>query len=798
MLDTFFYGVYKIGDQPCSKGQEFRALKHGDPVDLLPENIVIEKEYTDIDGGKITVKEEAPTIISEHMQKVFLIIKHPIAYLDEYKNSLKEISPPEDEEKTIYDKEKYCPRSKKLNLAEFEKLTGVKEDDLKSEKIVPVVDCTKIALDSKVLEDRTVISVNTIEDRNSESSGGFTVGSAGDYATWSALFADLANLTGDLTGTQIESISTSTQATSSIELGGYTLKCTADISHYGNKSVGRIITQTSDTNIFNLAFTGSGAVEIEKINMTWNTAGSSVGIYVNSTTTGFTALIHDCLIDGAGYTNYRGISAGDANDILQVYKCNIWDCYYALNNFAGNASSVFENNTSYNASAYGIRGNSQAGTYRNCISVGAGTADFEGIGSATGYNNSSEDATAADANWSTGTDNVESITPANEFYSLLDTGTYYLLLKSTSSLIGAGTAPTLFSDYDIKGVKLTASYSIGSHSPNFVSSGDYDIGETGGDFKCFSIANYHTVTLTGDVVYTQISDIDSEYAGSLSASLNGYNLTYTSNKIHKGVLANAWVIKYITPGLMAFNFVNSGNGTIEVNNIYIRADANLVSSNTFGVNVGNITSGNMTIIIRDCLFNSNSNRLRLATRVADDTPIVEIYNCVAWGSPTGGYAFSTAINVSTVIENCIVADSLGRGFDVGSMPVNINNCVAINCGTDCFNGIGSATGYNNADTDGTCADANWSTGSDNVESITPANEFVSLDDTNSYFLKLKASSILKNAGAATSIAGNDHGIRGNIRPHAYDKYSIGADEGVFYSGRAVLRGAGKGLLNGVG
>ena len=352
-------------------------------------------------------------------------------------------------------------------LMDFGKLEAVLGDNKFTEEfyskegaavILPkFVDYTAKIKNEKDVNNPAVLDVKSI------SSGSATVGSGGDYATWAAAFTDIANLTGNLTFTQISDVTETAESLIREDLGGYAFVCTSNSQHGGNPKAGWLITQNSDDYTFRLQGVGAGSMSLDGVHILSAVAqtGSKSVVFANNNDSS-TVNINDNLIDCNGGTGHRGIDVRDANVTHQIYNNVVWEAENeGILIVVSNAANLIENNIFYGCNE-GLQFTSDAlGVSRNNICVST-TTDFVDISAATGYNNASYDATAANANWGTGTGNIENITPANEFVSTDDTSPYFLKLKD-GSLDGAGATPGIAGNTTgIRGNAMASPPSIGA------------------------------------------------------------------------------------------------------------------------------------------------------------------------------------------------------------------------------------------------------------------------------------------------------------------------------------------------
>jgi len=189
---------------------------------------------------------------------------------------------------------------------------------------------------------------------------------------------------------------------------------------------------------------------------------------------------------------------------------------------------------------------------------------------------------------------------------------------------------------------------------------------------------------------------------------------------------------------------------------------------------------NGTVTINRCLS--------LHAAIAGETGVT-IKNCVA-GYGRYGYVPWNGTN----LYNCTAVLCEQYGINAVADACTIKNCLsAYNTLAD-YQTVQNATGTFNACTDGTCADGNWGTGSDNLPSRTRAQIGFKADDSNDTFpleWRLDPESSLVGAGEATGGVTVD--FDGETRA---DPPSVGASEGIeFMSSTAPTFGGITALTN---
>ena len=405
----YIYGIFKVGD--------------------------LEGKETMRDGALVTYID--PDVwnpdISDHMKKVFAIIKlNKSVWLDKCKSS---IQPIEDSDGKLLHERAFA-----IDFDEIEtelKLNSY-TSNLRSGQKQEIIDGTKLSI--SFLKDVTNIEKRGLFDLNAVSSGSFTVGSGGSYTTWALASADMIDLTGNLTFTQISNITDSANLfIFGQQVGSNILTMTSDTPPNGDPTAGHIWTWAGAAGNLAISYkfksTASSVVNLEKFNMDCTGAGFNSQSFIVQNTFSDVGLynIRDNIFNG-GAGPRRGIDLRSDTSTLSVWNNKLFNYSGAFG--AGiyvvtdslHANSRIENNSVDNCQV-GIEMNSLAGTLNNNVCTN-NTTDFKNIGSATGNNNASEDTTSGNGNWSTGANNNISITPSNEFVSLVDTVSTYLKVKS--------------------------------------------------------------------------------------------------------------------------------------------------------------------------------------------------------------------------------------------------------------------------------------------------------------------------------------------------------------------------------
>lgn len=306
------------------------------------------------------------------------------------------------------------------------------------------------------------------------------VGAGETYETWYAALASLGTLTEDTTLRQVADTAETSTVVSSIDLNGFNLTLESDTPHGGDPTVGwKSTSATPHVKAIGVELTGVGIFEVKDLHIAVNEDGGSQGIGVNLI--GFdptNVLIHDCIVTNLSNTTYGFGVRVNAVEMVSSRVVKLYNLAIALGTNPSDFSMgvavssltggewLIENVTVLSAGTGLFLGGPVADTCvcRNCVGRGA-TGAFNGLTGVDGYNNASVDATAADANWSVGTDNVTGITLNDEFVSQVIGNTDFLKLKDDGVCHDGGSAPSIAGN--TAGIRGTARphgalYSIGA------------------------------------------------------------------------------------------------------------------------------------------------------------------------------------------------------------------------------------------------------------------------------------------------------------------------------------------------
>jgi len=500
---NFGYVIIKVGDKQNKLG-----VKDGFVLQFIDPN-----EY-----------DNPENLISDRMKKVYCIIKVPI----EWKNDILDWATPnmditELNENTIPDT--YRASKKLVTFSELETILGINglEENLRAKDVkVEIID--GMNLDISIFKSSDTLNSPAI-DNNVVSSGTYYVGSGYDYLNWKAVADDIdVTLTGDLTFIQKTDVSDSAQCVFTTDLNGHTLTFSSDNPPWGDPTAGNKSTfsYVGSQFYFN-TITGTGTVIFRYMNFNSTvSAGTSAIVYLFTIDSTVTFKVYDNMLKGNNYLS--PFKVFDTSFILRFFN-NV--CWNAANGggFEGRSlptDCIIENNTCY-GNLNGIDCSLAVVTVRNNLCFG-NTNDFYEISGANGYNNASQDTSASDVNWASGSNNQISITPSNEVETTDDTLSNFMKCKKGGVCENGGTTVSI-SEND-HGNRNNArphcgNYSIGADEYLILSSSGGKFGSMGSNLK---ISNGIIQTCQTATDNFRIGDfITNAYVndGKLAVELNG-------------------------------------------------------------------------------------------------------------------------------------------------------------------------------------------------------------------------------------------------------------------------------------
>jgi hypothetical protein len=436
--------VFKCGDQPGD------GLKHMDPVAL----------YSERDWGIPLEK-----IISANMHRVFLVMEFDPKMRPFFEDATKPIGVWHDNVLgvDIPHPINYRARQKRLDLAAVMrdlKMPNLEADALSRHTGVSLVRAH--SLNENHFIDASILSRDTgVFDRNSISSGAVTYGSGGTYADRVALFADIANLTGNLTATMISDIVQTAIASLNVKLNAHTLTLTSNKWGKNVQANGWLNT----INESGSGFTGlqlavpagdsEGTIRCEYLNEKIAGSGSSAFNYFNGAPSGTAVVIQffDSIIDGNAIAHSNiGINFNDTNNhivaklenvIVQLFKTSAQIASNALASILSRHLTLIGDGT---AAVSGYNNVNNSGILDNIISFGfAAGYCFRNMTNAGDFSKcASTDTTGSEAA-------LRSLTASNELLSTSISNANYCLVKSGGQCQNGGAAIIQLLNHGIRG-----------------------------------------------------------------------------------------------------------------------------------------------------------------------------------------------------------------------------------------------------------------------------------------------------------------------------------------------------------
>jgi len=245
----------------------------------------------------------------------------------------------------------------------------------------------------------------------------------------------LANLTGNLTINQISAITETAGFNSNIYLNDHTLTLN------GNN---KLLLINHNYHHFLLRFIGVGTSVVNGFyfKRIVNGYNFTMAFIITANVNGqYTLYIYNCVLDSnnlIGNCLYSSISTVPT----MIYNNILCNATYGVYIASIHPSSIIENNAIFNCNTVGININNRNLTLIN-NAVFNNITNFINIGFATGNNNASSDATGADSDWSSGSDNKTNLVAVDEFKSLVNTDPDFLLPIKDKNLDGTGTNPLI-------------------------------------------------------------------------------------------------------------------------------------------------------------------------------------------------------------------------------------------------------------------------------------------------------------------------------------------------------------------
>jgi len=309
---------------------------------------------------------------------------------------------------------------------------------------------------------------------------------------------------------------------------------------------------------------------------------------------------------------------------------------------------------------------------------------------------------------------------------------------------------------------------------------------TGGDYTNPASAwNAYSGGLTDDVVFDIISDVTATGSGMHivvdAASTYSVKWTCSHNEANKEDWQSWYKITVGTSTTFGFQLLVSNGTTLDVEYLYLQTVGSMSNK---PILYPRCEDGTATV--RDCyLFGHSKNDYEslgvyIFHNTFQKTSNYSVYNTKIRNVWKGVQCYHVSSGGSIALENCSVDDTIYGVWTRGTTGrVTIRNTLSVNANTcyyDFINERARPTFENCTADDGTITSNHpFSTITDCIENITPADEFISLDETDSDYLQLKTTSQLADAGTAPTYAGGED-ILGNDRPNGSGDYAIGCHE----------------------
>jgi len=421
--------IVKIGDQPTASGKKHLGMKEGMPICYIDEK----------DWGLSLEK-----IMSPDMHRIFACIQVDRKKLPFIKKMLKPLGGV---------KNMTRQRKKYIKLKTLERETGIVDLESKLRHRVtkvPLINGMGLTDDLWKGAEGTPEGIENF-DINQITAGAATIGVAGTYATWALGFADLGNLTGNLTFTQISNVVEVAATVTTENLAGNTFRNTSDWSHNGDPTRGwRIAYNNGATGLIFCEMEGPGTYIVENLYVVAGAVGNNGAlVFFRNIGTAFDFHLCDNLFNCNALFD-QGVKPSSAIPVFYMYNNAIWDTANAGGIGAGfslslalNANSRVENNVIYG----GVRTCwdliNRAAVLTNNYGFNGGGGTFTNIGAATGTNNLADNAQPIDAAWLVGVGNIINAVTGLCVQSINDAQANFLDIVEGGTLDGAGILNTI-------------------------------------------------------------------------------------------------------------------------------------------------------------------------------------------------------------------------------------------------------------------------------------------------------------------------------------------------------------------
>jgi len=302
------------------------------------------------------------------------------------------------------------------------------------------------------------------DDMNQVTSGSFTVGDLGDFASWGSAVADIGSpLDGNLSFMQT-SDTVETSVTMAVpDLGGFVLTFVNGSPHHGDPTIGwkSVLGLVNYVRVVEVEVSGAGGVEVNGLQIRGDITGQIDNTYgIRVRTDGPSVDVHDCIVDFSLMSGARTdvciyLVMQTVPSTIDVWNCEVMPHSNAFAcGFRGNTSAaglIIENCTSI-FGGFGFHMTSTQAVIRNCDSFYA-NVDFMGVDGADGFNNVSSDTSAADPlGWSTTTSSIDNQLFEDNYYSHDISSDDFMLCIPSSVCAVSGMSPAIAqNDVGIRG-----------------------------------------------------------------------------------------------------------------------------------------------------------------------------------------------------------------------------------------------------------------------------------------------------------------------------------------------------------
>jgi hypothetical protein len=304
---------------------------------------------------------------------------------------------------------------------------------------------------------------------------------------------------------------------------------------------------------------------------------------------------------------------------------------------------------------------------------------------------------------------------------------------------------------------------------NSIASGSYTVGPSGADYLTFVALINDISGQSGDIDGQLIGDI-TETSQATYSGVASYQLLFHSDTPHAGINGNGHTV---TINQNSWQYRIQSNGEIEAKDFSALRIQDTPGDGRYAIfsNIG----GNCTLKIHDMYMRGDTAITTLGAAVRGQATGCEIYiwNCVIWYFGLGVY-IDNAIDSASLVTNVTALENHWSMY-ANSKALTFRSVGAYEPGGGggCWGLVGSADGYNNACSDTTGEDADFSTGSGNKDSLTTSNEIEESVSSENLGVPLSGSQV--NAGGSTT-----HQSATDMRGVTWgDNPSIGAFQSVY-------------------